>query len=634
MTESELNLLYSYVQRIAEKEAGSRITNTVEAGTVTGYNGSGYTVEVTFGGKESTVNAIPLLKDTIYKTDDYVYLIQAADKSTSNPTYYIFGLASETQEAWANASAYERFHGESTKNDLGTIDFNDTSSYSYNSADLNFFKSLNAGGIFTISGDFTCLTGEGEDPIDKRVLDYGLKITFQREQQDDNNKCLTEVYYLNTPYFVGQPFKTKGSHQKRVIVLENKDYNKITIEPYIEKSSNGVAINSNEVLVAGMAMSAGYLEDIYYADFLATISAQKGKDYFDKVTGSATDKITLVATPKVNEQTLSAADIQYYWFAQDTLIEKDNEYYLSIGGEGWRCLNTYNPQNGIGRDDESSVFSIRVWNNKSNIIELSSDNTFFQQYITKVKCVIKYKDALTTSEDFEVINYNKESFKAVLESDADPAIIFTKTNRVKLTCFVDDENPYSNINKDYEITYQWQKWDSDKKEYINITDATGETLTIKDEEDNSSNTTEQASTTETVVEEYEMASSQASFRCVAKVKRYSTVTECTSDVKDVLSKVEEAARIKQYECYKYYTSKSPYVTFGKNMNKDNKWDGDWKILDSGSSDLEWMTTLGVDKLTQEADLRSNSSFITNPITDNDAYNFIINTELKLSLIHI
>ena len=417
-----------------------------------------------------------------YKVDDYVYLIKAENESGGTETrYFIFGLVSDVEEEFINLTDWERFQA-SADGFSGTAStyyyMNGTQEQILNQTDDNtFLDAIKNKGAFSISGIFNCPADVG-----KQIDDYGIKIELV------DKKGLVDTYYLNTHYFSGQPFNTLESFQKRVVKLDKVvDLSEVKVSLWSDPGYTGT---SNDFYVRDLQISAGALMEISNT-LSAKIEAQNGKNYFYKTSPKAdvADSITLTATAYADKQALSASSIQYYWLVKDDDVTETNDRYLSFVGKGWRCINQYHEVDAIG-----STEKIRVWDNKKNSISFDKENeddmNYFSNYLTQLKCAIKYQNVIAISDEFEILNYNKESFYAIIEPNVDPQLLILSTDKVELTCQVDDRNDLTDMS-DYTFKYQWQKNVGEsysplewyKKEKENATTGETETVYIFEEDD-------------------------------------------------------------------------------------------------------------------------------------------------------
>ena len=550
-----INDLHRYIEKIAQQVVDLNGSNTVVMGTIEESLAGYYNVKLTNSDTTSMVKAI-VLGNGSYKVDDYVYLIKAENEGGGTETrYFIFGLVSDVQEEFVNLTDWERFQ---VSNSISIKKEDNTTEYYYNTVithdngdyidiktlnETTFLEAVKNKGTFSISGIFNCPSEEGQ-----KVDDYGIRVKLY------SGESLVATYDLNTHYFSGQPFNTLDSFQKRVIVLDKPvALSKVEVSLWVDKKEGIIENFSNSFYVKDLQISAGALMEISNT-LSAKIEAENGKNYFYKTSPKATisDSITLTATAYADKQALSASSIQYYWLIKDDNIKEDDKQYLPFVGNGWRCINEYHDVEAIGIDG-----TIQVWDNKKNSISFNKpdENSTgdFSNYLTQLKCAIKYQNVVAISDEFEILNYNKESFYATVESNVEPKLLILSTDKVELTCQVDDRNDLTDKN-DYEFKYQWQKKNGKdyeplekyKTEKENATTGEIETVYIFEEDDFQLTVKDDGETA--TKGQYEMAKEEevASFRCAIEVYKKedsSFITTIYSESVEVTSKVAVAAEL-------------------------------------------------------------------------------------------
>ena len=251
------------------------------------------------------------------------------------------------------------------------------------------------------------------------------------------------------------------------------DLSEVKVSLWSDPGYTSISDDSNVFWVKDLQISAGALMELSNT-LSAKIEAENGKNYFYKTNPKAdvVDSITLTAAAYADKQVLSASSIQYYWLIKDDTIKEDDKQYLPFVGKGWRCINEYHEVDAIGVTGK-----IQVWDNKKNSISFDKGNDnyeeYFSNYLTQLKCAIKYQNVVAISDEFEILDYNKESFYATVESNVEPKLLILSTDKVELTCQADDRNDLTDKN-DYEFKYQWQKKNGEdyepleKKYYCNF----------------------------------------------------------------------------------------------------------------------------------------------------------------------
>ena len=578
-TETFYNELHAYVQQVANQIVDLSGGNSVVTGVVTQALGTYYTVKLTEGDSGSSVKAVTVNNNLNLSVNESVYLIKA--NGTLDSAYYILGRVESIQEAFLNLTLAERFQNETE------ID----ATYRLNSLiqDEAVLETLRAKGAFQIGGTFTCSKANTED--------YGVRVHLYR------GNTLIKTYELNTHYFIGQPFKMMSMPQSRTVQLDEttlkSGFDAIKIETF------GQDFTYNEV-----KLSVGFLLNV---DGLISVDVTviNDKDYFSKHNSELANNVHLKAEVTYEGQDFSANSLQYYWMIKDDTITSTHEQYLEFVGEGWRCLNSYSNVSALNFDKP-----LQLWNCRTNEIILN-DSEQCPQFINTLKCVIKYQQLVTESEEFTIYNYNKESFSAKVEASVNPALLILKTDSLTLSCLVENANKEIDI-KDYAYKYQWY----DSKGLIE--GATQSSLNIITGEGFNEDTNSYGM----LAEDIELTET---FYCM--VRTYQSNEDAaldnvlsveTSNFFQVISKVAISAELKSPTYYKYYISNSPYCTFEKAPTSEDNldWNGDWVIRDPDNLTAVW----AINNLLAGWDYENETPIAGHQ--DSAAYNYINNLSLE------
>ena len=578
-TETFYKELHAYVQQVANQIVDLSGGNSVVTGVVTQALGTYYTVKLTEGDSGSSVKAVTVNNNLNLSVNESVYLIKA--NGILDSAYYILGRVESIQEAFLNLTLAERFQNETE------ID----ATYRLNSLiqDEAVLETLRAKGAFQIGGTFTCSKANTED--------YGVRVHLYR------GNTLIKTYELNTHYFIGQPFKMMSMPQSRTVQLDEttlkSGFDAIKIETF------GQDFTYNEV-----KLSVGFLLNV---DGLISVDVTviNDKDYFSKHNSELANNVHLKAGVTYEGQDFFANSLQYYWMIKDDTITSTHEQYLEFVGEGWRCLNSYSNVSALNLDKP-----LQLWNCRTNEIILN-DSEQCPQFINTLKCVIKYQQLVTESEEFTIYNYNKENFSAKVEASMNPALLILKTDSLTLSCLVENANKEINI-KDYAYKYQWY----DSKGLIE--GATQSSLNIITGEGFNEDTNSYGM----LAEDIELTET---FYCM--VRTYQSNEDAAldnvlsveaSNFFQVISKVAISAELKSPTYYKYYISNSPYCTFEKAPTSEDNldWNGDWVIRDPDNPTAIW----AIDNLLAGWDYENETPIAGHQ--DSAAYNYINNISLR------
>lgn len=277
----------------------------------------------------------------------------------------------------------------------------------------------------------------------------------------------------------------------------------------------------------------------------------------------------------------------YTSFIHRYLPEKEKE--LSLIGEGWSCLNSYEDVPLIALEyttvpDET----IRLWDSNNNTITLTSTEyqKYFPNYENTVKCLIRCGDNIVSSDEFIIYNHANESFSAKIICEEPAEILFEKTN-FALTCDVINSNKKIK-EADYTFEYKWFRWakkEGSEFEWTEIVDVpiTAETIYLYDRE--SSEVTDK-NEAKLYVKMQPNDEGKESIKCRVTIKKNDTgaFVSVEEAEKTVLSRVSLDVEIIAREYYKYYLSKNSFVQFEQAVNEnETEWNGDWDIYDPAGS---------------------------------------------------
>lgn len=634
-----VNELHRYITKVAQKELNSsHVFDTVITGTVNESLPGYYTVSLTNGGDTSTINALPMSSTDTWTKGDYVYLIKApvASGDTHQVKYYVFGLVSDTQETFANATEWERFQAEGSSQTLNEIDFSDfLTNIEIKEKqikvinDSTFILDVKNLGAFALNGSFTFVNNNQNS-----ITNYGLRVKLLTAEGAVSKLNTGEdaIFDLDTTYFIGQPFNMDDVNQKRVFTLEEDiNFTQIAIYIFIEGELN-VALTTNQIEVKNVSIQAGSLLDIS-GRFSIKLNPLSGyKDYFRSGTVNTVgvDTIGLGAIAYYDSQPLSADSIQYYWVITDNSITSNSNQYLSLAGAGWRCLNNFNYANIVSSNGTVTASNIKIWNNKHNsliidealntvadsskVVYGSIDINLFNQYETKIKCIAKYQSVVVESEEYIIKNYARHNFSAVISSNSETNRLIFPEDKITLTCKVNDDNSFANSS--YTKYYSWQikaKPVGIENTYVDITSTELSTrsenvsiIHIKDDEKevvhNISGDKLPYYYEFEIPEEISINGTQYGIeKIIVKVIINIDVDEVDnnaitlySNEISIESMTDLAEEIKSTYIYKYYISPSMNVIFRQAADNEGGWNGDWVIYDENLINNAWIDLVDIE----------------------------------------
>lgn len=465
---AQSEILKKYIQKIAEKMIDGSGSSYVKTGIIKSSELGYYKVQLMESGETDSVDAVNLYTNTNFVKGDWVYLISADVKrgNTFKTDYFIVNTVDKIQHQFDNLTDWERLLAEDTT-------FNDSVEHSIGFTKDGFITedpiaTLNSGnnaailnavrlqGTIGVSAVFTTLNSEDTKnpylaPLPTRT-NYGLKVVITYE---DDTK---EAFYLDTPWFNGQPFNLNNSEQHRTFRPGAKAATAKEIKIFAFVDKDWETKNTNyQISVSNLVVKVGTLF-FTLNDFSVKVRNTNGKIFLNKSQGiNSTDKIVLQATPEYNGQVLDNASLKYFWFIKDDSITENSDGYNILGGAGWRILNEQKLISFANGEQKQSYKS------DSNEIELTHSPEVLSKYKNIIKCVVQYQLATAESDDFEVYNFNYEDFDASIELTKGELPLLYVDESVTLTCSVTSKTVDINASKSYE--YIWYAKQAENSEY-------------------------------------------------------------------------------------------------------------------------------------------------------------------------
>lgn len=579
--ELQIESLKNFILKIAGKQLNKTITNAVVEGIVTkvNENNSTYEVQPKNSNAAAAITATSL-NDTIYQVNDLVYMISY--EGNLSTVYHIFGSVKSVAEDFINLTLEDRFEADSFLSIKENDNFLSSKDTELNTeiTDETCINQIKQKGCFKIEGKFKTSSNGTEEP------DYGLKIELFL---DEENKS---VYYLNPPYFLGQPYNLDGSiTQSRIVTLTQDEINKIQSIKVSTYSKNDFLFEYNDI-----KLSFGTLLNIEGTlNVLTTI--ENDKDYVSS--RNLNDKAVVSVKVNYDGQELNSTLLSYYWVLKDENVKDENDDgYFSAVGAGWRCLNLFEEVSILGVDTK-----LRRWIDESRTFEFFPDVATGEEqaqlphYENTLKCLVQFKDLTVESREFTIYNYDKEQFSATLVSNVEPASIISKTDSITLTCNLKNENKkWNEDDSSYKYIYTWFKDDDDYENGVNITPKAVDGTNI-----NTNVLTVYGAETDKKVEtSYIVTEDVENIYCKVTInKNGATVSTEETNKKTVTSYIGLESTIKKETFYKYYISTNMNVNFTQmasdeeNEGSGTEWNGDWEIVDSSVGEGEnpnWKST--------------------------------------------
>ena len=147
---------------------------------------------------------------------------------------------------------------------------------------------------------------------------------------------------------------------------------------------------------------------------------------------------------KVNYDT---QNVQFYWFIEDMSVDSSHPFYYKYGGQGWRCLNSYNVVSGAAAD-EAVIYNFKPMSYQYTVKESECN-----AYETKYKCVAISGD---TAVSDTVVIYNDNTQYSIELVSTNGSQFYYDNGVTDLIC-----NVYQGKGEDKQLldpaqfTYSW-----------------------------------------------------------------------------------------------------------------------------------------------------------------------------------
>lgn len=645
--------LQKYIESIIKKELDS--TQKFESfitGTIESINNGEYTIKLS-DTDQTSIKAIPI-NEKVYSKGDYVYVIHITNRQTYS--YSILDRVRDLQEEYVNLTIAERFFDEETKKlmdgDLQEGGRIVPSSQNDTEVDENFIKVIEKNGTFKVQAIFS-QTDENQEIIG------GLKISLLQGEYDENGELIEEkaevlkTYFLIVDDLVGQPDRMAGLPQEKVFLIEDQDICQNFTHIKFEKTGDPTTFTcANLQLISGSLLNIDSVIQVktYF---------ENDKDYLSKDTivgHEDSNSMKICASVYYDGELLTVANqVQYYWLRKDATVTAEKDQYLSLAGDGWACLNSFENASFIGGADASyQKDTIKIWDNLEPAITiLASDldvednkHLYLPEYENTLKCLIRFGDNIVESKEFIAYNYAVEKFSANIVCEEPAEILFSQEN-FALICEVVNENinfKDTSTTDNYNITYEWYyrpstEFDGAEEEgeesaYTKIEGAEGRILYLCDraelgsipEGDNESNYFLIPSATDPLALN---SVGKMDCKCIATVIRQvkdadgSVIKEEDVSIevaeKTILSRVSLEQIIEAVVEYKYFLNDRTDVWFQHSTAEaedgTDQWDGDWDIYylendETTISSGEWISKTPSDKILTYQDIFENFEIFT------------------------
>lgn len=315
-------------------------------------------------------------------------------------------------------------------------------------------------------------------PIEQQINgNYGLKLSLPFYVLDKNNEKveIDKIYTFDVNTISGNPYRlTEWSNQTMFIQFSSDEKYDTERKPQLSAFVKDFATKDfkeeedipYDIFIKDIKFATyDILTEEHKVGYYLHLSASEGNYFFE---GSSQEK-TLIPHLKASGRdvkltnTVSALEEVYkcYWFKEDASIKNTSDFYSSIGGIGWKCLNQRT--NVYSNADGSLSFDL-ITNQYSYVINKDEVLTS-----ARFKCVIviSKKSANGAVVSTTVSNIIKlENIDSVLDIDIVSATgsnsYIKNIGEVNLICNIidkDKENSLDDIYPNYIITYEWNRYD-------------------------------------------------------------------------------------------------------------------------------------------------------------------------------
>lgn len=294
---------------------------------------------------------------------------------------------------------------------------------------------------------------------------YGitLMLPFYTYDAEGNKIDLWKRYTLDVNNISGNPYNlTEWSRQKLYIQIDSNELYDTDKCPQFFTFCKGFAQaddKKNDIFIKNFGF---YVYDVLseqnQTGYYLHLAATEGNYFF----GGAFSTKILIPTLKINGKdvklTNSASEDKYkcYWFKEDAAVKTDSEYYTTLGGIGWKCLN--DRKNIVSNEEGNKTFDL-ITNSYS--LKINKKDVITSM---RYKCVIEIvKSNVSTVVVDAILNIENllSDVKITLSSITGSTSYIKNTGNVGLKCAVDGLNEAA--YPDAKVTYEWNRYDKNNK---------------------------------------------------------------------------------------------------------------------------------------------------------------------------
>ena len=292
-------------------------------------------------------------------------------------------------------------------------------------------------------------------PLEQRFRgNYG--IIFELAFLDNaSEKLVNREYIIDVNQMIGNPYKlTKETRQYGIFDIDNANFqyiNKISIftKDFPNKSTN----KPEDIFISNIEfIGANRLSENELSSCALTFITPQGIYFDSNDLNSATREIKAQVRVRGKIIDDNSQSLEYYWFAEDLGVTTMSEKYYKHGGQGWRCLNSYN----LIKPAEDGEAPVVEWiSGDSNKIVIKNENIAKEN---KYKCVVIYNDNTVLSKEISIFNHSSD-YEISIASDEGKEFYYDIGNPT-LTCKINGNEKTSS-----DFTYLWAEIDNNNNYY-------------------------------------------------------------------------------------------------------------------------------------------------------------------------
>ena len=283
-------------------------------------------------------------------------------------------------------------------------------------------------------------------------ITYGLEF-YNNNSTEEEQKTTLRTFTLNEDGMTGQPYRLNypirqykifdidGSNFKRVNYIEifNSDF------PNATGNVTTGRLNSGDITISKLEMTGAVrMSDAETNGIAITFYTPQGTFFTENAL--VNEQKQIIAQVRVKGKLVSEAqNIPFYWGKENVSITPKSEYYNTMLGRGWKCLNQHNV---VLEGDESTNPVVEWVPGKNTYIMSLSEATAKDN---RLKVAIVYDETVITKE-INIQNLGDVP-QITIESDSGTKFYYDIGNPT-LTCKINGKDQQSGSNP-LNYTYYW-----------------------------------------------------------------------------------------------------------------------------------------------------------------------------------